>query len=182
MKIALIQKAQEYRKISNTLTENLITLATQQQTILVPFCESIIHVLFGLEQTAANMHPRSVATLLAGVEKLSTTLGSIEDSTQKKQSLKLLTSAAVTYDDLVKQSLPNHSVVGIARYGDQFPELVQKYLKVASGPNATQQIGVAAHQLIKPIKQVMHQAVEASTTIATKSNPVRNNAPRETAE
>jgi len=151
---------------NTTIQNNLTYLANKDKITPNQLFESVTHVLAGLEQTAANMNPKSVASFLAGVEKLSDTLLSIEDTGKKQKTLKVLASASMKYDDLTRKSLPNQSIVSIAQYGARFPEIVQKYLKFATSQDSAQQIGTAARQLQGPIQRAMQQVTQAKSTMS----------------
>ncbi|MCK9369657.1 hypothetical protein M0R04_07095 [Candidatus Dojkabacteria bacterium] len=152
----------------NYIRENIKHIAKRQFTTPALIAEGVTHVLAGLGQTAQYMHPNTVAAFLAGVSKLSDELVSTDDANKKNKTLKILTAAAMKFDDLTKQSLPNQSVVIIAQYGARFPELMQQYVKIASSSNP-EQINQAARQLLTPIEQAMNMASKASETLA--SNP-----------
>jgi hypothetical protein len=100
------------------------------------------------------MNPRSVASFLAGVEKISQTLPSANIGADKKQNtIRLLTAAAMKFDDLTKQALPNPQVVKIAQYGAGDTQLMQKYLDIVKqGPQA---ISTSANQLRSAIDRII---------------------------
>lgn len=179
---SLIKKAQIIDTTKNNqnicILENLTYFAIRESVTVKQLSESITHILAGLEQTSANMNPRTVASFLAGVESLSDKLTTIRDSTAKQNTLKVLTNAAMKYDDLTKKSLPNQSAVSIAQYGARFPEVVQKYLKFATSQDAAQQIGTAARQLQGPIQRAMQQVTQSGNTLAVKPNTQGNPAPQ----
>ncbi len=174
--LKLIKKARDVDTSKSTqfkfIRENITYIAKQQKISSKQLFESVTHVLAGLGQTAQYMHPNSVASFLAGVAKLSDELVSMEDVNKKHQTLKLLATAAMKFDDLTKQTLPNESVVKIAQYGARFPDVVQKYIKITSGVNSSEQINDVARQLLGPIEQAMNTVRQASKTIA--SNPSAN--------
>lgn len=134
------------------IKENISYFATQENMDAVKLSESITHVLAGISQTAATMNPKSVAFLLAGVEKLASGLASAENNEKKQNTLRVLANAAVKHDQLTRQSLPNHSVVIIAQYGAKFPELADKYMQIIQDPQQLQRV---ASQLKQSIDQAM---------------------------
>ncbi len=160
----LIKAAQQYAtETSNENTmirENIQYLAKKGDMTAVGLAESITHVLAGLAQDPNMMNPSSIAALLAGVEKLAGGLASSEDSTRKQNTIRTLAAAAMKGDQLTQQSLPNHSVVVIAQFGAKFPELVQKYAKIATTPQMLQQ---AAKKLIPVIDRAMQSASKTAT-------------------
>lgn len=137
------------------IKENLSYFATQENMDVIKLSESITHVLAGLSQNAASMNPKSIAFLLAGVEKLASGLASAPDNEKKQNSLRALANAAIKHDKLTQQSLPNHSVVTIAQYGAKFPEIADKYMQLVQNPAQLQQ---AASKLKQMIDQAMRSA------------------------
>lgn len=135
------------------IRENIQHFADQEKMTVQGLSESITHVLAGLSQTAGSMHPNSIAALLAGVEKLSTDLPKSEDPAKKQNTIRVLAAAAMNHNKLSNESLPNHSVVVIAQHGSKFPDLVQKYARIAANPD---QLNKAAKQLSYGIEQAMN--------------------------
>ena len=133
------------------IKENISYFAEQENVDAIKLAESITHVLAGLPQTASSMNPKSVAFLLAGVEKLASGLASAPDDEKKQNTLRVLANAAVKHDQLTQQSLPNHSVVIIAQYGAKFPDLADKYMQTAQDPQQLQQIASRLKQSIAPL-------------------------------
>jgi hypothetical protein len=160
------------RTANQTIYENFRWIADDKGYSVNAVYEGVTHVLAGLGQSAQNMNPNSVASFLAGVEKLSEVLITIDDVDKKRNTLKVLTAAAMKYDDLTKQALPNSSVVKIAQFGSKFPDLVQKYVKMATSVDAPVQIDKAARALLSPIERSMNMVSQAGKTIA--SNPSSN--------
>ncbi len=152
---------------TNLIIENLTYFSNQQGISVQALAEGVTHVLAGLGQTAPSMHPNTVAAFLAGVLKLADELASSDDAEKKRQSLKVLNAAAMKFDELTKQSLPNQSVVKIAQYGSKFPDVVRQYTRIAS--SSPEQIDQAAKQLIPMIDHAITQAERSYKTLA--SNP-----------
>lgn len=163
----LIKQAQQSLTESSIILSNIQALAAEAGVPEIELKESISHVLAGLGETAKNMHPRSVAALLAGVEKLSSTLPTDKNKTN---TIRSLASAAMKFDDVTKESLPNQAVVTIAQYGSNFPELVQKYSQVAASGDS-QQIDKAARVLIAPIERAIRLSSQSSSP-APAANPL----------
>jgi hypothetical protein len=109
---------------------------------------------------------------LASVAKLPDELVSSDDVNKKQKSLKVLTAAAMKFDELTKQSLPNSAVVQIAQYGSKFPELVQQYIKIVTSVNSAEQVADAARALLSPIEQAMNSVRKSRETLA--ANPAAN--------
>lgn len=152
--MSLIKQAQQILTEDIQRLTNLREFAESIDSTVSEICESVTHVLAGLEKTARSMSPKSIASFLAGVERISTVLPSAQVPDEKKQStIRLLQAAAMTFDDLTKQTLPNQAIVKIAQFGAADAQLLQKYLNIVQqGP---QSITNVANSLRYEIDRVM---------------------------
>lgn len=150
--MSLIKQAQQVLTETKETVNNIELFAESIDSTFTEVCESVTHVLAGLEQTTNNMNPKSVASFLAGVERIITVLPSA--TPEKQQStVRLLQAAAMKFDDLTKKALPNQAVVKIAQYGASDAQAVQKYLGIVQqGPR---EIANAANKLRYAIDRAM---------------------------
>ncbi len=154
--MSLINQAHRQLMEDKQTFENFQLFAESVNVDANVLTEAITHVLAGLGQTAANMNPKSVASLLAGVERIAKVLPNAVPN-QQQNTIRLLAAAAMKFDDLTKQALPNAQVVKVAQYGAADAQLVQKYLDIVQqGPQAIQQ---AASQL----KTVIDRSTRTNT-------------------
>ena len=152
--MSLIKTAHNNLLESQKIAQNVTQFAKEFDTTVPFMVEAITHVLSELEQTIKSMNPRSVAAILAGVEKISTILPKTTDSTKKQNTIRLLTAAKMTVNDLQPgQPQPNEAVVKIAQYGASDSTLMQKYLDMVQ--REPQSIGVVANKLKQSIDNAM---------------------------
>lgn len=155
---------QQYTTEVNYISENVTFLADQDKVTSQNVFEGITHVLAGLSQTANQMHPRTVAAILAGTEALSQ--GLIKMS-QPDNALRVLQNAAMARNDTTKQILPNEYTAKLAEYGAKFASLVKKYENVVNSPEELQK---QANILSSRVQSAMTQA-------AQKNKPANFNRP-----
>lgn len=152
-KFNLIKEAQNQAlkesTINTAIVKNIDYIAQESGLTRRQVTESITHVLAGLAQTAKNMNPRTTAMILAGVDKISQVLPQAQNP---EKTIQTLAAAAMRFDDLTRQALPNPAVVKIAQFGSKYSELVQNYLNVAENP---QQLDRVAKQLMSRIDKAM---------------------------
>lgn len=169
-KFNLIKEAQNQATketiITTTIVKNIDHIASNSGLTRKQVTESITHVLAGLAQTAKNMNPRTTAMILAGVDRLSQVLPQAQ---KPEKTIQTLAAAAMRFDDLTRQHLPNQAVVQIAQYGSKFSDLVQKYLSVTENP---QQLDSIAKQLMARIDKAMtRQSTVAAGPAAAGATP-----------
>lgn len=136
-KFNLIQEAQDDLEQKHHVLSLLEGIAlVSDLTSVKEVCESVDQVLAHIASNKQSMHPRSIAAFLAGVDHIIHALPNAEPKS-KQNTLRVLTNAALKFDDLTKQSLPNQAVVNIARIGSQFNDLVTKYLQIVNADPKT---------------------------------------------
>lgn len=158
-KYGLIKQAQAAIDSQSTLVENITSLAQESNTTSQKVCESITQVLAGLAQNPKMMNPKSIAALMAGVEKLSTGLASSQDDTKKQFTLKTLANAAMRRDQMQQGALPNDAVVKIAQFGAKSQDLVQKYEQLVQNPA---ELSRSLKQLQMTIDRAMQQGQQST--------------------
>ncbi len=152
--MSLIKQAQQTLLEDRVTLTNITSFAKSIESTVDSLHESVTHVLAGLGQTSANMDPRTVASFLAGIEKIAKVLPTATaNPNQQQNTIRLLTAAAMKFDDLTKKSLPNSAVVKIAQYGAGDAELMKKYLGIVQ--QGSEQITTAANQLRTVIDRVI---------------------------
>jgi hypothetical protein len=152
--MSLITQAQKVLLEDRMLIENINLFAKSIDCSIDTVFESVTHVLAGLSQNSNAMNPKTTASFLAGIEKLSNILPSANiDANRKQNTIRLLIAAAMQFNDLTKQSLPNSAAVKIAQYGAGDSELIKKYLNIVQqGPES---ITKYANQLKSVIDRVI---------------------------
>ena len=156
---SLIKQAQAATTNQNILIENITVFAQQNNITSQQLYESITQVLAGLAQNPNMMNPKSIAALMAGVEKLSSGLASSSDDAKKQVTLKTLAGAAMRRDPMQQGALPNEAVVKIAQFGAKFQDLVQKYEQQIQNPT---ELSRSLKQLQMTIDRAVQQGQQST--------------------
>lgn len=132
-------------------------------------CEKVTHVIMNLLADVEQgkdfkiMHSRSVASFLAGVERISNALPTLDDL-RKERTIKMMTAASIGTDGYV-----THDVALISQLGLKHEQLYNKYLRlvtdyinsVEQGKPNNAQLSRAVRALRMKVDQAMAQTSAA---------------------
>lgn len=168
IKEAQVQLQRKTVAITN-ITENVNFLAKQEDVQPQEVFESITHVLAGISQTANQMHPRTVAAILAGTEALSQGLMKMS---QPENALRVLQNAAMARNDTTNQVLPNQYTTKLAEYGAKFASIMKKYETIVNSPEELQkQANILSSQIQRAMTQLAQNNKPANFSQPDDNNP-----------
>lgn len=175
----LIKEAQQECKINKQKASNINTsfriIAEQVNVDRKILVEGVTHVLSNFDNVIKGMNIKSVIAFLAGVAQIAKALPASTDEQRKQSSLRMLAAAAMNFNDLTDQSLPNEAMVKIAQFGVMQPDLIQKYTTISQ--QGSEALVAEARKLSQEIDRAMNVAKTPQTNRPATAGPSIVSAP-----